>query len=41
MLTGIHAEEREWEKKYEEHFGIPWEFDFRDDKPRNAEEAIE
>ena len=41
MLPGIHAERRKWEKKYEEHFGIPWAFDWMDDKPRNAEEAIE
>ena len=41
MKPAIEIEEDKWIKKYEERFGIPYVFDFRDDKPRNTEESIE
>ena len=41
MKPAIEIEEDKWIKKYEEHFGIRYVFDWMDDKPKNTEESIE
>ena len=41
MKPAIEIEEDEWAMKYEEHFGIPYGYDWMDDKPKNTEESIE
>lgn len=41
MKPAIEIEEDKWVKKYEEHFGISFGYDWMDDKPRNTEESIE